>query len=250
MIGACPKPVVIITGATGGIGEAIVDYFIEKNHIVHGIDSRISANPRDPDLFHAHQLDVTQFEELAGFFKEASNTFFSPTGNILINCAGIREISSIEDLTLPLWEKVFATNVTATFIASKYFCQTLVKKGLPGSIVNIASTSGVLGEPNRCAYVSSKHAVIGLTKQFAIEYGKNGIRVNAVAPGVVRTPMTEVYFQDPHQIQKIDNGQFIQHKGMPLDIAHATYFLASSQARFITGSTLVIDGGWTAGKQL
>ncbi|WP_233420892.1 SDR family NAD(P)-dependent oxidoreductase [Xenorhabdus nematophila] len=117
-------------------------------------------------------------------------------------------------------------------------------------MINIASVSGILGEPNRTAYVASKHAVIGLTKQLALEYGKYNIRVNAIAPGVIRTPLTERYYHDESQLEKIRKGQFLPSLGMPEDIAQAASFLASEGARFITGSTLILDGGWTIGKDL
>lgn len=168
----------------------------------------------------------------------------------LVNSAGLREICSIDGLTLSLWEEIFAVNVTATFVASQAFCNRVIRYGRAASVVNIASVSGLLGEPQRTAYVSSKHAVLGLTKQLAIEYGNANIRVNAVAPGVIRTQLTEAYFHDPSQLRRIDTGQFIQQYGTPDDVAHAVGFLLSNQSRFMTGSTLVIDGGWCAGKSL
>jgi len=174
----------------------------------------------------------------------------NPVENVLINCAGIREILSIEELTLSIWDEVFKTNVTAPFVASKAFCSALINHGLSGSIINIASTSGVLGEPHRTAYVASKHAVIGLTKQLAIEYGEFDIRVNAIAPGIIRTPMTEHYFNTEKQRQAVEQGQFIKHTGLPMDVAGAAMYLASNKARFLTGTTIVMDGGWTAGKRL
>lgn len=107
-----------------------------------------------------------------------------------------------------------------------------------------------MGEPDRTAYVSSKHAVIGLTKQLALEYGKHHIRVNAIAPGVIRTPLTEPYYDNPAQMEKIQRGQFLPVLGETQDVAKAAMYLTSSDARFVTGSTLVIDGGWTIGKDL
>jgi NAD(P)-dependent dehydrogenase (short-subunit alcohol dehydrogenase family) len=239
--------VAFITGASGGIGNAVAKHFISKQYFVHGIDiSEKSSNFSDKDYQH-HKINITDFKVLSEYFDKEC---FSLSDNVLVNCAGIREICSIADLSLSQWETIFAVNVTATFVASKSFCQKLKENNLRGSVVNIASVSGLLGEPDRTAYVSSKHAVIGLTKQLSIEYGKSGIRVNAIAPGVIRTQLTEQYYQDEEQMKKIDSGQFIKHRGMPSDVAQAAYFLSSDQANFMTGSTLVIDGGWTAGKNL
>lgn len=117
-------------------------------------------------------------------------------------------------------------------------------------MVNLASVSGLMGEPDRTAYVSSKHAVIGLTKQLALEYGKHGIRVNAIAPGVIRTPLTESYYHDDSQLEKIKRGQFLPVLGETGDVAEAALYLTAPENRFVTGSTLVIDGGWTLGKDL
>lgn len=241
------RKIAFITGASSGIGQGIAAHFIGQGYFVNGIDLATPTTTFSPEDYLHHQLDITDFDRLAALFGPER---FSDVDSVLVNCAGTREICSISELSLALWEKVFAVNVTATFVASKAFCEQLVQRNGPGSVINIASVSGLLGEPNRTAYVSSKHAVIGLTKQLAIEYGKSGIRVNAIAPGVVRTPLTELYYHDPDQMKKIESGQFINHLGMPSDIACAAFFLASDQARFMTGSTLVMDAGWSAGKNL
>ncbi len=236
-----------ITGAAGGIGQAIAAHFIGQGYFVIGIDVCAQGEPFSAQDYRHHQTNIIEFDDLAALFDQDS---FSSEDNVLVNCAGMREICPIDALSLALWDEIFAVNVTATFVASKAFSQQLIGNSWPGSIVNIASVSGLLGEPNRTAYVASKHAVIGLTKQLAIEYGKSGIRVNAIAPGVIRTPLTEQYYHDENQMKKIDSGQFINHRGMPSDVASAAFFLASHQAKFMTGSTLVMDGGWTAGKNL
>ncbi|MEQ9901554.1 SDR family oxidoreductase [Pectobacterium punjabense] len=235
-----------ITGASSGIGRALASAFLAEGYHVNGIDRSPSAFEEEPSYQH-HQLDVTDSVHLAELFE---TTEYGETNNVLINCAGTREICSIADLTLALWENVFALNVTASFVAGRAFCQQLLKRKRPGNMVNMASVSGLMGEPNRTAYVSSKHAVIGLTKQLALEYGKHHIRVNAIAPGVIRTPLTEAYYHNATQLEKIQRGQFLPVFGETRDIADAALYLTSPQARFVTGSTLVIDGGWTLGKDL
>jgi NAD(P)-dependent dehydrogenase (short-subunit alcohol dehydrogenase family) len=241
------KKVAFITGASGGIGRSVVERFMQADYFIYGIDMSTPKDKYSDQKYKHHLINITDFASLVNIFE---NEMFSSSENVLVNCAGIREICSIKELSLELWEKIFAVNVTATFVAAKHFCQKLVESNLNGSVVNIASVSGLLGEPNRTAYVSSKHAVIGLTKQLSIEYGNAGVRVNTIAPGVIRTPLTEEYYEDPTQMEKIVAGQFIKNQGMPSDVAEASFFLASDQAKFITGSTLVVDGGWTAGKNL
>ena len=235
-----------ITGASSGIGRALTRAFLDKGYQVIGIDR--SSSVFDGELsYRHHQLDITDSSRLTTLFEAAE---YSETNNILINCAGTREIFSIASLTLAQWEHVFALNVTASFIAGRTFCQQLVSQQRPGNVVNMASVSGLMGEPDRTAYVASKHAVIGLTKQLALEYGKYGIRVNAIAPGVIRTPLTESYYHDAGQLEKIRRGQFLPVLGETQDVVDAVLYLTSLQTRFVTGTTLVIDGGWTLGKDL
>jgi NAD(P)-dependent dehydrogenase (short-subunit alcohol dehydrogenase family) len=235
-----------ITGASSGIGKSMVTAYLAAGYVVEGIDSAPSVFTDEPDYTH-HQLDITDSVRLDALFETAE---YASGNNVLINCAGTREICPIDELSLSLWERVFAVNVTASFVAGRAFCQQLVRQNLPGNAVNIASVSGLMGEPDRTAYVSSKHAVIGLTKQLALEYGRHQIRVNAIAPGVIRTPLTEPYYDNPAQMEKIQRGQYLPVLGETQDVAQAAMYLTSPEARFVTGSTLVIDGGWTIGKEL
>ncbi len=122
-------------------------------------------------------------------------------------------------------------------------------RGAGGAIVNIASTSGLLASENRAAYVASKHGVVGLTKQLALDLGPLGIRVNAVAPGVVRTPMTEAYFEDPVAVEKLNSVYPLGRPAEPEEVAEAVVFLASDAARYVTGAILPVDGGYTAGRR-
>ena len=141
-------------------------------------------------------------------------------------------------------------NLSGTFLPSQAFARRLVAAGRPGRIVNLASTLGLMGAPQRAAYTASKHGVVGLTKQMAMEFGPLGIRVNAVAPGVVRTPLTERYFQDAAMAQTIRDIHALGRWAEPAEIAAAILFLASEECGFMTGSVLPVDGGWTAGKRM
>jgi NAD(P)-dependent dehydrogenase (short-subunit alcohol dehydrogenase family) len=238
----------IITGSSGGIGKAIAENFLENSFIVHGIDICSQPTELESKNYIHHVIDIRDFSHLSSAIADILSK--NAGKYTLVNCAGMREICPIENLTLSLWEEIFDVNVTATFVASQEFSRNIICQERKGIIINVASVSGFLGEPNRTAYVSSKHAVLGLTKQLAIEYGKYGIRVNAIAPGVIRTRLTEAYFQDREQMAKIDTGQFIKEYGTPKDIADAVYFIVSDRSKFMTGSTLVIDGGWSAGKTI
>lgn len=233
----------IVTGASGGIGIEIAQAFLEQDYHVVGIDKN------NCDLVHEqyvhYSCDVRDFNRLHHLIEQLD----FQEHNALVNCVGIREICSISDLSVEKWQEVMDVNVSSVFVASKAFAEKIKNnEDTSGAIVNIASVSGLLGEPDRTAYVTSKHAVIGLTKQLAIEYSKFGIRANAVAPGVIRTPLTEQYFDDSEQLEKIRSGQFINHFATPKDITPLVMFLISQHSQFITGSTMTADGGWTAGK--
>jgi meso-butanediol dehydrogenase/(S,S)-butanediol dehydrogenase/diacetyl reductase len=168
--------------------------------------------------------------------------------DILVNSAGVREIVPFLQLPFSEWQRVISINLTGTFLCSQAIAQYLVAQGRGGKIVNLASVAGLMAVPNRAAYVSSKHAVVGLTKEMAMELADKNIQVNAVAPGVVRTSMTESYFGKPDVLASLRKAHPAGRWAQPDEIAGLILFLASSEANFITGATFPIDGGFMAGK--
>ena len=162
--------------------------------------------------------------------------------------AGIREIVSPLELSIEEWRKVIDINVTGVFITAQTFAKHCINNKTKGNIVITSSTLSVTSAPNRCAYTASKHATAGMTKQLAIDLAKYDIRVNAVGPGVIRTPLTERYFQDKEASQKVRNLHAMKRWGEPNEISSAVLYLASEEASFCTGTNLIVDGGWTAGK--
>jgi NAD(P)-dependent dehydrogenase (short-subunit alcohol dehydrogenase family) len=254
---------VLVTGAASGIGEQAAHAFAREGAIVavadrdhDGATLVAAAITREGGAAYAFDLDVTDPESVQTFIDTAARRL----GRLdtLVNSAGIREIVSVLDLSLEEWNRVLAVNVTGTFLASQAFARAVLAatpKVDPAlgerrrqSIVNLASTLGVTAAPNRAAYTASKHAVVGLTKEMAMDLGPYGIRVNAVGPGVIRTALTERYFQDPVQSQRIRDIHALGRWGEPDEISAAILFLASGDASFCTGTTLLVDGGWTAGK--
>ncbi|MGI9477745.1 MAG: SDR family NAD(P)-dependent oxidoreductase, partial [Hyphomicrobiaceae bacterium] len=148
------------------------------------------------------------------------------------------------------WSRVIDVNITGVFLCAQAFINRLQAADKPGAIVNLASTLGVTAAPNRAAYTASKHAVVGLTKELGLEFGQSGIRINAVGPGVTRTALTERYFQDAEMAETVKSIHAMHRWGEAREIARAILFLASDDASFITGTTLMVDGGWTAGKMM
>ncbi|MGL6237011.1 MAG: SDR family NAD(P)-dependent oxidoreductase [Segniliparus sp.] len=243
-----PRPsVAVVTGASGGIGQGIVRAFLDEGASVVGIDA---VPGKDFGGRYRHlALDVTDARRVAEAVAEAVDS--SEATYTLVNAVGVREIVPTRELPVAEFEHVLRINTTSLFVASQAFCEAVIARSAAhASIVNIASVSGFLAEPNRTAYTTSKHAVIGLTKQFALEYAKHGIRANAVAPGVIRTPLTEAYFHDEEQLARVLRGQLLDRVGAPEDVGHAVAFLADERSAFITGAILVVDGGWTVGKDL
>lgn len=246
---------VVITGAGSGIGRETAFEFAAEGAVVGCGDLDITMAERTVEEIskkggraHAFAIDVTKPQSVTEFIDAAAKRLGRL--DVLLNSAGIREIQPVLELPHEQFQKVMEVNVTGTFLCSQAFGRHLVSAGRKGAIVNIASTLGVSAAPNRAAYTASKHAVVGLTKEMAMELGEKGIRVAAVGPGVTRTPLTERYFQDPAMAQRIRDIHSLGRWGEAREIARAILFLASEDASFVTGTTLLVDGGWTAGVKM
>lgn len=246
---------VIVTGAGSGIGRQTCFEFAREGAAVAASDIDVAMAERTAEdiakeggTAHAFALDVTDPTAVAAWVDAAAKELGRL--DVLVNSAGIREIVPVMELSYEEWSRVMDVNITGTFLCAQAFARHLVSAGQAGAIVNLASTLGVAASPNRAAYTASKHAVVGLTKEMAMEFGEKDIRVNAVGPGVIRTPLTERYFQDADYADQIRAIHAMNRWGEPSEIAKAILFLASEDASFCTGTTLVVDGGWTAGKTL
>ncbi|MFP6711904.1 MAG: SDR family oxidoreductase [Rhodospirillales bacterium] len=165
--------------------------------------------------------------------------------DILVGCAGGNKPQPISDITIETIDWMLDLNVRAIFRTSQSAAKVMLKQG-SGSIINMSSQMGHVGAPNRTLYCTTKHAVEGLTKALAVELAPKGIRVNAVAPTFIETPMTRPMFENPDFKTTVENNIALGHVGQVEDVAAAVLFLASPAAAMITGESLKVDGGWTA----
>ena len=245
--------VAIVTGAASGIGRATAMAFAAEGASVTLADiDRSGGEDAVRELIAAGgqgifiEADVSLPEDAR---KIADQTVTAFGGiDILHNCAGITGFGRVTDLSLADWERVQATNVTSIFLCSKFAVPEMVKRG-GGVIVNTSSTQGFGGRPNSVAYSTSKAAILGLTRSMALDHGPDGIRVVAICPGPVDTPMLRKAAEtglpaDPGAaLSSWAAEQPMGRLGTAEEIARSVLYLASDDAAFVTGSALVVDGG-------
>ena len=230
--------VCIITGAAQGIGRQIAEQFATDGAIVYACDRQefTSDNPR----IHPIIMDITDATSVKTSFMQ----IFKAEGRIdcLVNNAGIVYNRKIGMITREETERMFLVNVIAAMELLQLASRLMARCG-SGSIVNIASVTAVLGSPGQVAYSATKGAIISMTKSAAKELAAQGIRVNAVAPGIVKTErFTELYESDGDKIDARIGRIALGRLGTPEDIAHACAFLASDRANYISGQILGVDG--------
>ncbi len=246
-IGDLSGKVAVLTGAGSGIGLAAASSFTAAGARVIGLDwdERGRADVEQAvgaDGWFA-QVDVSDRGAVEAAIADVEQR--AGRVDVLVNSAGIREVGGALEITDEEWQHVLDVDLTGSFHCCRAVAAGMLERGT-GSIVNISSLAGILGFRRRTAYTVAKHGVVGLTRVLAAEFGPAGVRVNAICPGLVVTPLTADYVHDPD----IERG----HRALvPLgraataeEVANAALFLAGDGSSFISGAVLPVDGGFTA----
>lgn len=245
--------VALVAGAAGGIGHASAVRLLQAEARVILLDCDERAGQAAQESLRQDGLeavdyvpvDVSSSESVAAAFDEAD----SLTGrmDILVNSAGIREIKPVTELDPLEWQRVLAINLSGPFHCIQQAIPRMQSVG-GGSIVNIASVAGLIGMANRPAYTASKHGLVGLTRNLAHDLGPDRIRVNAIAPGTVRTSMTEAYYGDEDFLRQAEAAVPLGFGGTTSQVADAVLYLCSDLSAYVSGVVLPVDGGWLAEK--
>ena len=246
-----PERIMLITGAAGGIGRATVKYFTEQGWRVIGVDRADFGEVFPPSgLF--IRADVSEPGDIEKIYLAAAA--FTSTLNAVVNNAAVQVAKPILETTPDEWDRVMASNLRSVFLGAK-LAHPLLKAQGGGAIVKVSSVHAVATSAKIAAYAASKGGLLALTRAMAVEWAQDNIRVNAILPGAVDTPMLRAGLDRGHvsggtvidRLENLARKTVNGRVGQPEEIAHAIYFLAdSTQSSFMTGQAMIVDGGATA----
>ncbi len=233
---------VIITGASGGIGNSIVKKLFENGAKILASGTKIEKLEDLKSKFNDIKIlkfDISQSEKIEEFVENATKELGGSL-DCIINNAGVTQDNLAIRMSIEEWKKVLDINLTSTFLLSKFAIKKMLKNK-SGKIINITSVVGHTGNLGQANYTASKAGIIGMSKSLAIEYAKKNININCISPGFIKTAMTEKIDDKFKEIiiSKIPSARL----GEPEDIANAVLFLASNQSDYINGETLHVNGG-------
>jgi NAD(P)-dependent dehydrogenase (short-subunit alcohol dehydrogenase family) len=247
--------VAVVTGASSGIGRATaIALAAEGARVVIGDvqePSRLEEEKRTTAAAIREAggsavfvpCEVSRSADVARLVGTAIEAYGGV--DILVNNAGIFVRNPITKVSEDEWDRVLAVNLKAYYLSCREALPIMIARG-GGAIVNVGSIHGLIGTATAATYCASKGAVDNLTRQLAVDYAAHGVRVNSVAPGTIETAMSKPFRETPELLAEYRRRTLLPRLGQPADVANAVAFLASDEASFITGHTLVVDGGWTA----
>ncbi|HEY8156494.1 MAG TPA: SDR family NAD(P)-dependent oxidoreductase [Myxococcota bacterium] len=247
--------IALVTGAASGIGAACALRFAREGARIAGLDLHAPPDEAWAEVSRAapdasfHLADVRSEAAVAAAIAEVAARHGRI--DVLVNAAGVAGGGAVHGLAVEEWERVLDVNLKGTFLVCKHVLQRMLEQR-SGSIVNLASIEGLEGFEGGSAYNASKGGVVLLTRNLAIDYGRRGIRVNCLCPGLIETSMTAGVFQPGMEglLERFVDAHQLGRAGQPSEIAAAALFLASDDASFVTGHSLVVDGGYTAGHRI
>lgn len=235
--------VAIVTGASSGIGKAIAEMYAREGAKV--VFSDINDYPTElPEGAIFVKADTSKDEEV----RELINTALSKFSGLdcIVNNAGIGKTGELTTMQDEVWDSVIAVNLSGVFYGMRAAATSMEERGVQGSIINMTSILGSVGFRTASAYCASKGGVNQITRASALELAPKGIRVNAIAPGFIKTEMTKGIQDNETANASIVSATPLGHMGEPDDIAYAAVYLASDESKFVTGTILYVDGGWVA----
>ena len=244
--------VAIITGSGSGIGKAVALLFAREGArvVVCDIDVERGAGVRGEIVKEGGEAafvraDVSRSNEVAKLVRQTVERYGRI--DILVNNAGMASLGTVLDISDGEWDRVLSVNLKGAFLCSKHAVPEMIREG-GGVIVNVASVIGLVGGRGEAAYCASKGGLIALTKAMALDFAEDNVRVNCICPGSVRTPMREIVMagKSPEERRAAELRIPIGRVADPEEIARTVLFLASDESSYVTGSTLVVDGGWVA----
>ncbi|MEN6602841.1 MAG: glucose 1-dehydrogenase [Bryobacteraceae bacterium] len=246
--------VAIVTGAGSGIGRARALLFAEQGARIVVADWNASAGAETVQQIRSdggearfHKVDVSKAVEVEGLIQFAAGQYGRL--DVIVNNAAIQILGTLTQTSEEDWDRLHSVNLKGVFLCSKYAIPEMIRGG-GGSVVNVASVLGLVGDPNLAAYCAAKGGVIALTKAAAIGYGPQGVRVNCICPGDVDTPMVQEFFNkdpNPELVRRTVSAHYaLRRIADPREVAQTAAFLASDASSFLTGSVIVVDGGLTS----
>jgi 3-hydroxybutyrate dehydrogenase len=252
----------VVTGSTSGIGLGIAKKLagLGANVVLNGFGDPAAIEQTRSELAREHNVgvvysgaDMSKAEDIQEMIALAESEFGGT--DVLVNNAGIQYVAPIEEFPIEKWNAIIAINLSSAFHASRFAIPRMKAKGW-GRIVNVASAHALVASPFKSAYVSAKHGIAGFTKTAALEVAEHGVTVNAICPGYVLTPLVEKQIPETAKARGISEEAVVRDvllAAQPTkrfvevdEIAAVTAFLCSNDARSITGTTVAVDGGWTA----